>query len=131
MLFCQKFLPFYWIAVQLGTFGRNDLTKTCCLHVTVVHGLQILERETSREKNLEKAMKEAKIRAKREATKGSEDTKKDASEQEIKQVSCCRQSPPLHSHQPTKLCAKMFSWQWYLITSLLSCRRLQAGSSIL
>ncbi len=51
--------------------------------------MQILERETSREKNLEKALKEAKIRAKREATKGGEDTKKDASEQEIKQVSCC------------------------------------------
>lgn len=94
----------------------------------VMHCLQILERETSREKNLEKAMKEAKIRARKEASKGTDDSKKDANEQEIKQVSCSVPRKPSDQHKsiaghkrmPTLHSKPPFILPWITMTWIMS-----------
>ena len=48
--------------------------------------LQMFERETSREKNLEKAVKEAKIKARKEAAKGTEAAEKPLTEEDLQRV---------------------------------------------
>jgi hypothetical protein len=57
-----------------------------------VGGVQMFERETSREKNLEKAAKEAKIKARKEAGKGNEVVEKKMTEADLQQV----RSNPFH-----------------------------------
>ena len=46
----------------------------------------MFERETSREKNLEKAVKEAKIKARKEAAKGTEAAEKPLTEEDLQRV---------------------------------------------
>lgn len=64
---------------------------------------QILERESSREKNLEKAVKEAKIRARREASKAAEGGIKPATQAELDLVRASHSNDSLNSYNSAAL----------------------------